>query len=98
MSKYLDDSIDGISNDIDRIVISEDVIDRVEEMTSSEKKCTSCEQKVEHIKTHEISYNSGSSDADNTDIVSGDTVKNVELFDKCANCGKLTTHATNAIK
>ena len=50
MSKYLDDSIDGISNDIDRIVISEDVIDRVEEMkmTSSEKKCTSCEQKLDN--------------------------------------------------
>ena len=92
MSKYLDDSIDDIStNDIGGMSISEDVIGREEEMTSSEKKCTSCEQKVEHnmnIKTDEIGHNSASNDADTTVIVSADVVSGTAEVSLCANCGK----------
>ena len=53
---------------------------------NSEKKCISCEQNLENIKTHEISHNSASSDADTTNI-SGDIVSGDEVS-ICANCGK----------
>ena len=88
-------AVDDMSKGIKKVTLEDDNntqpcdigSSREEEDTISEKKCTSCEQKLEHTKTDEICRNSASSDADTTDIVSGDIVTSTEVS-ICANCGK----------
>ena len=83
MSKDIDESVDDISNDIG--ILSEDAADAVsppnireiEETTASEEKCTSCEQKVEHV-TDGRQHNTFVSNIEDSDI---------DVF-TCANCGK----------
>ena len=86
-------TVDDISNDIGLMGISNDkagvsdseLRSSLKEMTRPEKKCTSCDQKFERIKTDGTS---ASSDADTTDIVSENISNNVDNKEICANCGK----------
>ena len=83
-------AVDDISNDIGRIRISNDNGDVSESNMSgkrseetSSKKCTSCEQNLEHIKTNNVSH-----DNVGIDIVSGDIGNDIDDKEICANCGK----------
>ena len=84
-------TVDDISNDIGRINISKNVGDisgcfdisgREEEKISS-KKGTSCDQKLDNIKTDYVSHNN-----EDIDMVSGDIGNDIDAKEICANCGK----------
>ena len=78
-------TVDDISNDIGRMVISKDNSDisvrdvsgGEEEMIASEKKDTSCEQKLEIKRDGTLSGRA-----------SGDIGSDIDIRDICANCGK----------
>ena len=57
------------------------------ESTSSEIKCTSCEQNLKHTKTDQIGADASRSSADK-DMVSKEADSNAEEVQTCANCGK----------
>jgi len=93
----LSSTVDDISQGIDSVDISNDdgitaaaACDMInssrEEDMYSEKKFTSCDQKLEHTKSNGISHNSASIQADN-DVVSRDIGSGVDVS-LCANCGK----------
>jgi len=56
------------------------------EDTISEEKCTSCDQKIDNIKTNDIEVDNTSSNA--ADIVSEDNNSGTKAPVVCANCGK----------
>ena len=82
-------TVDDISSDIGRMGISQDVDvssrddmnGHEEEMEESEKKYTSCEQKLDQIGVD------ASTNAD-IDMVSKEVESDVDVLDICANCGK----------
>jgi len=84
-------AVDGISNDIGRMDISNDdgdvsridISDGEGGKIHNKKKCTSCEQKVENIKTNNISH----ANVD-IDMVSEDVGSDIDAKETCANCGK----------
>jgi len=79
--------IKKVTLDDDNNTLPCDISSSREEDMNSEKKCISCEQNLDHIKTNEISYNSASSNAD-IDSVSGEIVGDAKEVSTCANCGK----------
>jgi len=83
----VDDIISGINKvaleDVNNTPPRDIIGEGEEDMNSEKKKCTSCEQNLEHIKSHEIRHGN----ADTTDIVSEDVVSCVDVS-ICANCGK----------
>jgi len=76
---------DDIFDDIEKLTTADDdqIISGEEEGVNSEKKCTSCEQKLEHIETDNTSSN-----YDNVDQDIDNTGSNLEVSDICASCGK----------
>ena len=79
--------VDGMTAGIEKLTTADDgdMSSSREEDTSSEKKCTSCEQNLEHTKTDNTSSNN---DNVGQDKVQEDIVSNLEASDICANCGK----------
>ena len=71
--------VDDISNDIEKITTADDGdAPTRSEMTSSEEKCTSCEQNLRE----------SNNDIIDQDIVQESTGSNLKSSDVCANCGK----------
>ena len=87
-------AVDDMSKCINKVTLEDvnippcDINGGEEEDMNSEKKCTSCDQKLEHTKTHEIGHNSASSNANTTTNRSGDIVGDTKEVSICANCGK----------
>jgi len=79
--------VDDISTDIEKLTTADDgdIISGEEDM-SSEKKFTTCEQKLDHTKVDDTSGNNN----DNADqnIAQENTGSNLDASDICANCGK----------
>ena len=94
-SNYTDtDTLDDISRGTEKVTIADNVdVSRYDDMSGmrlkemNNKKCTSCEQNLEHAKTNKIGADNASGNADKV-VKAVDIVSNMEEVQTCANCGK----------
>ena len=80
--------VDDVSNNIEKLTTADDgdaSTTKSEEMNN--KKCTSCENKLEHTKSNDNT--SSNNDIEQDIVQENNTDSNLEASDVCANCGKV---------